>query len=422
MFFLNLGYKWSFQSLEGLEAAILLPSSNSIEKFADKRPDVRNLLFDPQLYLSTLNCADAGTVCSRLVCYPWFGAEDVPTYDGEETRRDWERSVRESISENWRGKAPRVRDAERLATTAIQFQQGLTCSHIILPSPLLTEREGEGAVQAQWLDAGLSAAESCEVDEPILATVAIADIALNDAAFEAYGILDTVVDQITSREGIDGVYIVVVQSGKPHPLRSPLSVHKAYAWLTRAFADAGYEHIITNFADVFGIACLGLGATGLATGQSHALRRMSLVGFDDDSFGRALPYLYSHRMVAELASETDLNLMRDAKLLRRVQDITPASERLFAVLRGGGSASSVLAWVESVNNIKAANTHFLTRVLQSDKELSQLPVSSRLSAIEDWLEDATATGLFVQERLGRPLSDLKGAVAPSSAWLGLLEA
>lgn len=423
MFYLNLGHAWSHLDLEGLEAAILLPHGNSMEKIVRKAPEVRTLLFDPQLYLAGLDCASSALVCSRLVSYPWFGAEDVPEFNSDNMNRtEWQRLVRESIDELWRGSPVDVDEQSNACETAIEFQQSIGCSQIILPSPMVSEREDEAATQAAWLDAGVAAANAMDVDVPVLATVAVSDFVLNDAAFQEFGILDTLVDQITSREGIDGVYIVVAQSNANHPFESPRAVLRAYQYLARAFSEAGYEYIITNFADVFGLACYASGATGFATGPSHALRRLSLTSFDDEGFGIALPFLYSHRTVAEFASESDLNVITANGLLRRVRDVTPPSERLLSVLAAGGSASSLAAWAESRNNVKAAKTHFLSRMILAEENLASTPVDERPDEVKDWLESAAANVLYLRDKIGSPsFSRLKGHIAPTGTWTTILD-
>lgn len=422
MFYLNLGYRWNHITLDRLEAAILLPSGSSIEKMTRSRPEIRNLLFDPQLYLAELDCGNCAKVCGRLVSYPWFGAEGVPDFDSSESnRRDWERQVRESIGDLWSGSNPDAENAEEACRMALEFQDSLTCTQLIIPSPLLREREDEAATQAAWLDSGLEAARSLEFDQPILGTVAIADSALNDAAFEQFGILETVVDQFTARDGFDGVYIVIAQSTSQHPFETPRRVLRAYNYLARTFSEAGYEHVITNFADAFGLGCLGVGATGFATGPSHALRRLSLESFDDEGFGRALPQFFSYPCVAELATESDLDVIRDNRLLRRVRDVTPVSERLMSTLAAGGSASTLVAWAEGPNNVKAAQSHFLTRMIIADDELAEMDAHQRSEAVSDWLETAAANRLFIHERLGAEFQRLRGHFAPAGVWAAVLE-
>src|SRR4051794_15671965 len=93
---------------------------------------------------------------------------------------------------------------------------------------------------------------------------------------------------------------------KRHPLLAGEAVTRTYAHLTRAFANFGYEFVFVNFADVFGVACVGLGASGFVTGPTQSLRRLCLAGFLDDGGGLPLPHLYSHRAVAEFLPEREL--------------------------------------------------------------------------------------------------------------------
>src|SRR5579863_3782905 len=298
MFALNLGYRWNFASTTaGIHDVIYLPQGNSRPRLLRApRGEAQGVLFDPQLYLAGLDANQCAKACVRLASFPWFGAHELQPFDsGTQKLTEWEAVSREVIAEHWTSAPP---DEEAAIATAcrdaIEFQLELGCSAILLPSPLITEREDEAQVPARWLDAATEAANELEVGQPLLASVALADTALNDAAFLPAGFLDTVVDQVSSRSGLDGVYIVIAQTEMRHPFQTDARVNRAYLHLCRAFSYIDYDTIVTNFADVFGLVCLGMGATGLATGQSHALRRLALSGLEDESFGKALPHLYSH--------------------------------------------------------------------------------------------------------------------------------
>ena len=163
-------------------------------------------------------------------------------------------------------------------------------SFVILPSPLITEREDEAQTQAQWLDAGLDAARNLEVEQPVLATIVLHEAVLNDTSFDPTGFLNTIIDQVTARENVDGVYVVVAQDGgAAHLFEADVRVLRAYLHIVRSCVDRQYETIITNFADVFGLLCMGAGATAVASEPSHSLRRLSMAGFHEQGGGHALP-------------------------------------------------------------------------------------------------------------------------------------
>lgn len=165
--------------------------------------------------------------------------------------------------------------------------------------------------------------------QPLLATVALSDATLNEDAFRPAGFLDSLVDHVTAREGLAGVYIVIAQTGVAvHPFQLPDLVRRAYLHLSKAFRSGGVEMIVVNFADVFGFVCSAVGATDVASGPSNSMRRLNLNAVRDEQFGVAVPQYYAHRVSAELKTETDLNRLVSAKLLRRVADGTPYSEDL----------------------------------------------------------------------------------------------
>jgi hypothetical protein len=425
MYLLNLGHRWNLLGTEGVQGVVLLPSRNSLVKLQrSPRPDSQAVLLDPQLYLASLNAADCTKVCANLASFPWFGIDQMPAFDsGEQTRTQWNQAMREQVIQQWPGQEPKDAGIDEACRAAIETQIQLACTHVILPSPLITEREDEAQRQAEWLDTGLLACADLDVSQPILATVALYDGVINDAAFEAAGFLDTVVDQITAREGIDGVYIVVAQSKFEHPFSTPTRTYRAYAHLAKAFAAAGYDSVITNFADAFGLVCTAFGATAMASGQSQSLRRLSVLDFRDAGGGLAIPYFYSHKIIAELATETDLDNIVAKRLLRRVEDVTTYSQTLMTELAKSGppkgSARNLPPWAESQNNLTMAYRHLVCRLATEQAKLVKLGSQPRLDAVRDWLESSTANMLFVKDRL-KP-ETLKGCVASSDVWLNVFD-
>ena len=389
------------------------------------RPDSQAVLLDPQLYLASLNAVDCTKVCANLASFPWFGINEMPAFEsGQQTRTQWNQTMREQVIQQWPGREPTDAAIEEACRTAIETQIAIACTHVILPSPLITEREDEAQRQAEWLDTALRVCGELDVSQPILATVALYDGVINDAAFAPAGFLDTIVDQVTAREGLDGVYIVVAQSAFEHPFSTPVKTYKAYAHLAKAFSGVGYDAVITNFADAFGLVCTAFGATAMASGQSQSLRRLSVLDFKDSGGGRAIPYFYSHKVIADLATETDLDNIVAKRLLKRVEDVTTYSQSLMTELAKvgppKGSARNLPPWAESQNNLTTAHRHLVCRLATEQAKLVKLGAQPRLDAVRYWLESSTANMLFVKERL-KP-ETLKGCVASSDAWLTVFDA
>ncbi|MBW1932801.1 MAG: hypothetical protein JRI56_07270 [Deltaproteobacteria bacterium] len=426
MFLLNIGYYWNFpSSLDGLQGAVLLAVYNlSIRVDRERRSlDLRRFLMDPQLYLSTLDPRGRTKACARLASYRWFQVPEVQDYDSSEGgRRRWEVELRERIEDLWPRRTPS--DVDKACADAIEFQDRIGCTHVIIPAPLIAEREDEGESAGVWLDAGIRAARELDVTIPLLATVAISEGALNEAAFEDDGLIEGVVDHVTARsENIEGVYIVIVQTRRPtHPFQTSTEVIRAYIQLANRFRQAGMGEIIVNFADLAGLVACGVGATWFATGPSSGLRYINIEGFLDDGGGVALPYYYSHKTAGEYLSETDLRRIVNARVFRPIIDQTKFSEPLVRILLRGGSAASVPSWAESQNNLRDAQRHFVQRMVEEGRGLAEQPtLDQRLEKVRDWLADAEAKALLLERRVGERHGASFGRRAPVEEWTSIIE-
>lgn len=420
MFALNEGFQWGSTNFPNLEGAIYLAQGNDVERM--RRSPHGNFawkLFDPQLYLAGLTGDDSATICARLASHPWFGIDEVPGFDsGDQKKRDWQKQMQDFVRANWPGIAPDEDKRAGCAISAVAFQADLGCTHILAPSPLIAEREDEAEACALWIDAALDAATELETGQPVIATVAVSESVLNDASFNEGGFLDTVVDQVTSRDGLGGVYIVVAQTQARHPLSAPSSVTRTYAHLASAFANFGFEFVFVNFADAFGAACLGLGATGFATGRSQASRRLCLAAMLDEGGGLPLPHLYSRRVVAEFLSEREMEVVAQRNLLPHVRDITPYSQDLFQALDAGREISTVPAWAESKNNVTTAKKHLIARMISEGAAYSELSVDARLARTTSWLASAETRQESLIDGLAGYLEKTTPVYAPVAEWRG----
>lgn len=422
MFLLNVGHDWSVATdVDALRGAIFLASGNSNVRFTRRvGPDLARTLLDPQLYLAGLDPDACGKACGRLASHPWFCVPEVPEFDSDEHMvLDWQRKVTRIATRKWPGKAPQGTQIDESCLAALGGQLEFGCTHIILPVPLLEEREDAGGLLGEWIDAGLRAAETLEVGQPLLATVAVAESTLNPHAFEDGGFLEAIVDQVTARPDLAGVYVVVALGGAGnHPFSTPPLALRAYLELSKRFHEAGVGTIITNFADLFGFVATGAGATDVASGSSQAQRRLCLAGFRDEGGGIAVPHYYSHRVLGEFASESDLNRIVERGLLRRIADETDYSADLLEALANGQTAADVPEWAEGKSNLRAAKRHFVARLIAEGTRFKALSANKRANAVQDLLEDASAQMMFITRRLG---GTTVGRYAPAERWLELFQ-
>lgn len=422
MFLLNVGWTWSLATdVEEVRGAVFLAANNPHLRFTrNAGPDLDRLLIDPQLYLAGLDRGTCGKACGRLATHPWFCVPDLPAYNsGTLGVREWQKQVEAIAAAQWPGKAPVGDQIPESSRAAIQCQLNFGCTHVILPAPLVEEREDEGATLGTWLDAGIDAADELEVGQPLLATVALSEATLNEEAFSAGGFLDAIVDHVTARQGVAGVYIVIAQAGpSQHPFNTRPLVLRSYLHLSMAFRAAGVQTVLVNFADTFGLVCAGVGATDFASGSSQTQRRLSLAAFRDEGGGIALPHFYSHRVIGEFTTEGDLGLIVRGGAFRRVLDETQASQDLLEALSSGGSAAAVPAWAESQNNLTAASRHFVARLALEGQRYRRHPQKRRENLVRDWLEEAEGSVLYLRQRLKVPVI---GRVASAANWLDLLD-
>ncbi|MHC4551020.1 MAG: hypothetical protein ACYTEZ_19900 [Planctomycetota bacterium] len=402
MFLLNLGHRWSLTgALEEHQGVVYLASGNNRERLRRKSlPEFRKVLFDPQLYLAGLDATECQVACARLATHGHFGVEGTPDFDSGQGLQKWHQELCAQVGALWPGTEPSDGAAIKAACLdAIESQAEIPCSHIILPTPLVAEREDEAVSLAEWLDAGIEAATEMDIGQDLLASIAVSEAILNEIVFEDAGLLDTIVDHVTARAEIGGGYVVIVQTESRHPFKTPDIVLRAYLHLCKGLSAARLDTVLVNFAGVFGICCVAAGATGFCAGGSYAQRRLALPAFKPTKGGVALPHFYSHRTAAEYLSESDLAHVVARNQLRRIRDTTPFSRDLMRALEKGESASNLPNWAESQNNLAQSHKHFVNRLLREERRLDQLPVRDRQDAVLDWLDSAGGSADAVKRRL-----------------------
>lgn len=407
-------------ALPEVTSTVSLASNVDMEKLERTTRQKVGRLFDPQLYLAGLNSSECPRACGNLGTYPWFGI-DAPAFDsGVQRIDDYKRETKPLILSNWTGVRP-LDHLEHYCRRAIEFQEMLAVSQIILPAPLMLARE-DISVLSEWIEAAESALKDLEVETPALATIAIAERCLIESAFGVSGLLERIADLVTSRETLSGAYVVIAQEQDGHPFETQSQVLKGYMFLSRELKIAGTNNIICNFCDVFGFACVAVGATGFATGQSQSLRRLSIAAFSEKPGGRGvpLPSYYSHRLVSEHRPQADLLKLLDSgkRVLQRVMDDTRFSDDLSTGLLVDVPPHVPGPWVESRSNLAMAQQHFISKIATWANRLGGLSLARQTEEIRSWLEEAESSVDYLENRV-RPLS-LSGRFADVGLWRQLL--
>lgn len=405
MFLLNLGTQWTIPevTVDGILFAACGVDSHAPIRRA--RPASAGLiLFDPQLYMIALDIEEARLTCARLSTYPWVPI-DAPEYDSDEQRLDeWLRDVGDAIRGVWPPTIPTTPAAiSPLVSAALDFQEGLGVSLFLLPAPLTSDPDTDLSAELQWIDAGIQASRG----RPILATVAVSDSLLISRSARENLLIQAIADQITAREELEGVYLVVEQArGESLHLTHP-NVARSVLELCHLVAVEGSKKVILNYVDIFGLVSLGAGAFALASGGSVRTRRLHFGDYAARGGGGPFPRFYSHSTVSEYLPQRELERLWRMRLGRLFQgEETPHSQSLLNALRAGTPTVDIPDWREVRNNVRAARAHRIHRLAASARQLVALPLAERRDAILEWLQDAERNVTYINERTENdPLED-----------------
>jgi len=399
VFCANLGYRWGDVGPDSDVDGVLCMASAIDMASAVRRDlqagDVSAVLFDPQVYMAGLPFEDSEKTCARLATYPWFPVEVADYESGEMTRRDWLGEVTSEMGAEWPPALPTTEEGTlALVRSAIDFQSDFGVTHVILPAPLISEPDSDLAEALLWVDAGLEASQ--DVKTPILATLAVSDVCLLRDGSEANPILSIAVDQLSARPELSGVYVVLEQSRGE--FRGPIhrQVCRSLLTLSHVLGEECRLHVFVNFAAEFGLACLGAGAKSFASGYENKCRRLHLPDFVQRGGGGAFPRFVSLGCLCEYLPGTDLERIRDRRLLRLLQnDRTLAGAPLLDALQAGRSADNVVGWRESRNNVAEARRHYLQRLSAAARQLASMEAADRARIVYQLLQDAERDSAYL---------------------------
>jgi len=349
-------------------------------------------MFDPGAYLWSIDRLQCGKTCSYLATYD-YAPLNVPPPKGT-TASEWLRmAVYPYVRTAWPPQIPSTqRRLQQLIVNCVAWQQRFKPHRIILPATLITDPRSDLGEYLRWVDNGLEIAANIKAD-------ALVSVPISEDCLDAH--LDTLLDQLTAREDVKGVYVCVAAERS-----APVSGTVAAALLELSYVlgvRAGME-VVVNFADIFGLACLAAGATSFASGFNNKTRRLCFDDFVEEGGGSAFPRFLSLATNAMYRTGQDMTRLRDKGFLAFFDnDKTRASTPLLAALAKGAGASSVPAWVERKNNLAAARAHLIERLTRAATEVTSLgEIKARVTWGLDWLRTSKTNGAKVDAALARP--------------------
>ncbi len=389
----------------GIIAASAMPGDQLVRRVRAgfrQYPYLQHRLFDPQLYLCGLDKHIAGKTVVNLATQPWFTSRKVPAYDSGEhgTIKNYKETYANALLESWTGEPFETEDAIQTGVRAcIQYQLDLGCEGIILPSPLTTVASRSYEEETRWLDIGVSVVRELRLSLPIYATVALSDGVLRGVNALRNPLINTITDQIASRDELAGAYVVVEQTTESGYACNSKDVLLALLVISDDLSRGAGRRVIVNYIGTFGAVMSGAGTVIWASGYYRSQRRLRLTDYEE-SMGLAQPRLFSLGLVGDVGLEEDLPVAFakgfGARLLKPTSD---QSVPLLQALTAGTYPLSTPQWAYRSNNLTAATAHYLSINDRIANSLDTFELPRRREFVLRWLKNAAS--------LAEQLSDLK---------------
>jgi hypothetical protein len=396
-FYINHSYKFSIPDSCDADGGLILASGLAmhtlVRRDLDKYSNLEHRIFDPQLYLSSLDVnSNSASKCVNLSTYPWFNVERIDDYDsGVHNQKKWKDNALSTIKTRWVNKPPPDANViSDLVKYCIDFQLELNCDLLVLPSPLTVDPNTYYNTELMWLDSALDYIDELDLDDiPVYATIAISDICLRYIEPEENSFLDLVLDNLSARE-IDGVYLVVEQAGEPNDTRlcANTRVLESILKLVYLFSEDSNIDVGVNYIGPFGLVCRAVGAKWWVSDWYKSTIRLRLADFL--STGRAHPNFWSFPSGIEIHLESDFDTLVNNNLIDQIMKVTVASEGLYEAASNGISVSNVPAWQYRPSNVASAIEHYLNSQIMSEQEIGKMSPKKRLNYIDKWLSNSSA--------------------------------
>jgi len=323
-----------------------------------QHPHLQHRLFDPQLYLATLDPLRASGAVEKLATYPWFGAGEIPKYDsGQQNLAEWKANAGPALLRQWTRSVPTDPTAIRLAIAhAVAFQMGLNVQHIILPVPLIDDPHVGLDIAAIWIDTGVEICSEARINKQVFATLAIPDHLLrtSDAVREPF--LNSATGLIATRKRLAGAYVVVEQGSEDGYALASKDTCCAILNIVDDLVRGARKQVILNYAGAFGAVAAAAGASIWSSNYYRSLRRMRLLDFDV-GVGRAYPRYFSIPLMGDITPDKDLDALAQSDTFKRFRTPSIAAELLNQTLLDKKPLASIPGWEYTIGNLTNAMQH-----------------------------------------------------------------
>ena len=390
MFYYNAKYKFALpgQSPSGIAGGIIatsaMPAGQLLRRNFRAHAYLQHRLFDPQLYLSSLDPNVAAKSVVNLASWPWFCPGVVPDYDSDThtSVKNWKDMHGDALLRSWPNCMPsdpqQIADAAR---AAVKTQLELGCEMIILPVPLTTIATRQFATETQWIDAGIEACRALKVRIPVLATVAISDTVLRGVEPAQNPLLHAISNQLSARPELAGAYILPEMASENGYVCTSRDTLLSLLLLTDDLVRGAGKTALVNYVGTFGTVASAVGASIWASGYYRSQRRLKLADFEDQ-IARAMPRYQSLRLAGDIGLQEDIE-----------RAYAQYGDRLLTDTKDGLTLTRALAsgtyppaeWEYAQSNITAAAGHYNEVAYKFGQLATQTP-ERRIDTVQRWLE------------------------------------
>lgn len=220
----------------------------------------RDLLVDPQLYVSLIGNAREG---------------NLPDY-------------REYYVSNLTLRDFTPRKIERAVQGAIDFQRGLPVTRVVAPTILIDSFEDRAAQISHSLAQAAIDYHSTLSDPPLL----LLSFLFNEVALSSHDAVAEFLDAVSLYKTA-GFYLVVCREGNQYQQSFPASRMAEWLMMVYSLGTRNRFEVVCGYTDILGILAGAVGASSIATGWFNSLRQFELRRFLPKTGGRPAKERYS---------------------------------------------------------------------------------------------------------------------------------
>lgn len=378
----NCHASWNCQGLDSCAGRVLHACGFDVRRRAATAPRDGYAIWDCDPSLWALSYGTCAEVCDRLATHSFMPISTPDYADWAGERKEWiPNAVKPIVAAGWPPTVPTIAgDIRTFITGCLEWQRQFQPSAYTAPTPPLIGASPEVDVFLKWMRAASSAASQFAAQETTYISVAIEDRLMG-------GLSDMILDQLTARDGVGGVYLTPITSDAE--LANRFDEGRAIALMDMIHQLSRFFPVIVNFTDLFGLLAVVAGADAIGIGYEVKGQRLLLGDYRDTTGGGAYPQMLSLAFGRRLTIP-ELESLNALGLLDRLQrDRTPESADLLDAVEAKQDIRLLQPWAPTRSNVSAAHRHLTALYTAAVGELSPKSPDERRSWAKGWLDTAS---------------------------------